>query len=101
MGNPAVWHFKFKDKKSTGKAGELCDRGMKVQCPFWAKYCYMGLEETLCFWWRSGLNAPQRRAMINTSTPLNEADGEHQDDSTLVCGIVCGNMLKITGIGVI
>ena len=39
--------------------------------------------------------------MINTSTPLNEADGEHQDDSTLVCGIVCGNMLKITGIGVI
>ena len=33
------------------------------------------------FWRRPGPTAPQRRAMISTSTPLKGADQKHQDDS--------------------
>ena len=46
------------------------------------------------FWRRSGPTAPQRRAMISMSTPLNRPDQEHQYD-TLVCGIVHGKMSKL------
>ena len=49
------------------------------------------------FWRKPDPTAPQRRAMINMSVPLNGVDQKHQDDN-LTCWIEHDNMSKFTGI---